>query len=31
MRMTFEVQNGIVQMSASVTCHFTERMWNARK
>ena len=31
MRITFEVQNGIVQSRVRVICHFNERTWNARK
>ena len=31
MRITFEVQNGMVQRRNSTTCHPSERTWKARK
>ena len=31
MRITFEVQNGIVQTRNSAICMVAERTWNARK
>src|SRR5206468_7673526 len=31
MRITFDVQNGIVQMTKSTVCAAVERMWKARK
>jgi len=31
MRMTLEVQNGMVQTKNSTCCHVVERTWNARK
>jgi len=31
MRITFDVQNGIVHSRNSTVCHVSERTWKARK